>query len=211
MKKIIFLELVLVFLPTMICAQERIEAPVWNAGDKWVYNREGPMEVTGIDKNGYVIKFSGGIFLKSLVGTAIFDKSTLNIIYLLKDNKPSKYTNTGPRRTIFNFPFTTGKKWKDWYSREATGSGWKIEYSEEYLLMGWENVEVRAGKFRTIKLEYKLSSYHPSGHSSGPRGRVWYWYAPEAKHFVKCQYEKLYTEGEDEREDWELNSLQLKK
>jgi hypothetical protein len=211
MKKIIFLGWLVVFLPTMICAQERIETPVWNVGDKWVFNREGPMEVTGIDKTGYVVKFSGGIFLKSLIGTAIFDKSTLNIIYLLKDNKPSKYTRTGPRKTIFNFPLTIGKKWKDSYSRVLTASGWNIEYSEEFWVMGWENVEVRAGKFKTVKLEYKLDSYHPTGHASGPRGKVWYWYAPEAKNFVKCQYEKGYTEGEDEREDWELNSLQLKK
>jgi hypothetical protein len=106
---------------------------------------------------------------------------------------------------------TTGKKWKDWYSREETGSGWKIQYLEEFLVMGWENVEVHAGKFRTVKLEYKLDADHPTGHRSGPRGKVWYWYAPEAKNFVKCQYEKFYTEGEDERENWELNSLQLKK
>lgn len=208
MKKIIFFGWLVVLLPTMICAQEKVEAPVWNVGDKWVFNREGPMEVIGIDKNGYLVKFSGGIFLKSLIGTAIFDKSTLNIIYLLKDNKPSKYTHTGPRETIFNFPLTTGKKWKGWYSRESRGWALKLEFSEEFLVIGWENVEVRAGKFKTVKLEYKLElSYHPARHPTGPRGKGWYWYSPEAKNFVKCQYEKWYREEEDEREDWELNSF----
>ena len=78
--------------------------------------------------------------------------------------------------------------------------------------MGWENVEVRAGKFKTAKLEYKLElSHHPTGLLVGPKGKVWYWYSPEVKNFVKCQYEKGYTEGGDEREDWELNSFQLRK
>ena len=208
MKKIIFFGWLVVLLPTMICAQETVEAPVWNVGDKWLFNREGPMEVVDIEKNGYVVKFSGGIFLKSLIGSAIFDKSTFKIIYVYKDDKLSKYT--GPRKAILNFPLTSQKKWKDGYQREAMG--WKLQFSEEFLVMGWENVEVRAGKFKTAKLEYKLElSHHPTGLLVGPKGKVWYWYSPEVKNFVKCQYEKGYTEGGDEREDWELNSFQLKK
>ncbi len=214
MKKIILLGWVVLFFPIIASALEKIEAPVWNVGDKWVFSKEGPMEVSGIDKNGYIVKFSGGIFLKSLTGTAIFDKSTLNILYLLKDNKPRKYT--GARRRIFDFPQTIGKQWKDSYSRKV--EGWTVNFSENFLVMGWEGVEVRAGKFRTIKLEYKLEVTGPSGSLglpvTGPRGKVWYWYSPEVKHFVRCQHEKGYREGSDElgeREDWELISFQPKK
>jgi hypothetical protein len=210
MRKIVFLGWLVLLFPIIASAQEKIEAPVWNMGDKWVFNREGPMEVSGIDKNGYIVKFAGGIFLKSLTGTAIFDKSTLNIIYLLSNNKRSKYK--GPRKLIFNFPLTSGKKWEDWYSREVSAWELKIQFSEYFLVMGWENVEVRAGKFKTVRLEYKLEvSDTPIRHLLGPRGKVWYWYSPEAKNFVKCQYEKGYREGEDEREDWELNSFEVKK
>jgi len=55
-------------------------------------------------------------------------------------------------------------------------------------------------------------------HGTGwtPRGesKAWYWYSPEVKNFVKCQYEKGYIEGLDEkgaRQDWELVSYELKK
>ena len=216
MKKMIFLGCLLLLFSTIVYAQEKIESPAWNVGDKWVFNREGPMEIVGIDKNGYVVKFSGGIFLKSLTGSAIFDKSTLNILYLLKDNKPREYT--GARRRIFDFPLTIGKRWKDSYSRRVAGV--TIDFSENFLVLGWEDVEVRAGKFKTIKLEYKLEVTMPPGVArigsevAGPRGKVWYWYSPEVKNLVKCQHEKGYREGSDqlgEREDWELMSFQLKR
>jgi len=216
MKKMIFLGCLVFFFPTIVCAQEKIGPPAWNVGDKWVFYREGPMEIVSIDKNGYGAKFSGGIFLKSLTGTAIFDKSTLNILYLLKDNKPQEYT--GARRRMFDFPLTIGKQWKDSYSRRVSGVG--IDFSENVLVSGWEDVEVRAGKFKTIKLEYKLEVTMPPGVArigsevAGPRGKVWYWYSPEVKNLVKCQYEKGYREGSDqlgEREDWELMSFQLKR
>jgi hypothetical protein len=214
MRRIILLGCFILFSSAMAFAQEKIGAPVWNVGDKWVFYKEGPMEVVGIDKNGYIVEFSGGIFLKSLTGTAIFDKSTLNILYFLKDNKPRKYK--GARRRIFNFPQTIGKQWEDSYSRKP--GGWIIDFSENFLVMGWEGVEVRAGKFKTIKLEYKLEITGPLGSFwvpvIGPIGRVWYWYSPEVKNFVRCQHEKGYREGPDElgeREDWELISFQLKK
>jgi hypothetical protein len=96
----------------------------------------------------------------------------------------------------------------------------RIDFSENVLVLGWEDVEVRAGKFKAIKLEYKLEVTMPAGvarigsESAGPRGKVWYWYLPEVKNFVKYQHEKGYREGSDqlgEREDRELTSFQLKK
>jgi hypothetical protein len=216
MKKMIFSGCLVLLFTTIVYAQERIEPPVWNVGDKWIFHKEGPMEVVGIDKNGYIVKFSGAMFLKSLTGTAIFDKSTLNIVYLLKDNKPQKYTGT--RRRIFDFPLTIGKQWKDSYSRKVGGV--TTDFSEEFLVLGWEDGEVRAGKFKTVKLEYRLEVTMAPGvarvglEPAGPRGKVWYWYSPEVKNFVKCQHEKSYREGSDqlgEREDWELMSFQLKK
>ena len=44
-KKIIFLGLLLVFLAAMVFAQEKIEAPVWNVGDKWAFTGNGNVEV----------------------------------------------------------------------------------------------------------------------------------------------------------------------
>ena len=64
MKKMVFLGWLFVFLPAMVFAQEKVEGPVWNVGDKWVFDQGGPIEVIGCDAQCYSVKFSGGIFPK---------------------------------------------------------------------------------------------------------------------------------------------------
>ena len=66
-------------------------------------------------------------------------------------------------------------------------------------------------------MEYKLESSGRGVLGWTPQGesKAWYWYSPEVKNFVKCQYEKGYTEEFSEekgaRENWELVSYELKK
>ena len=52
MKKIILLAWLVVFLPAMVFAQEKIEASVWNVGDKRAFTCDGGIEVI----NGFDIK-----------------------------------------------------------------------------------------------------------------------------------------------------------
>ena len=91
-----------------------------------------------------------------------------------------------------------------------------VEYRETFRVLGWEEVEVRAGKFKAIKLEYKIEPSVRSmvGWVSRGESKAWYWYSPEVKNFVKCQYGKGYIDGIDEkgaRGNWELVSYELKK
>ena len=119
-----------------------------------------------------------------------------------------------------NFPLTLGKQWKDVYQRDESSGGFygraEFEYQEIYRVIGWEEVEVRAGKFKAIKLEYKIEISWRAPIGWTPRGEstALYWYSPEVKNFVKCQHMKGYVEGADERvarEDWELVSYELRK
>jgi len=218
MKKMAFLGWLIVFLPAILFAQERVEAPVWNIGDKWDFGKEGSAEVVGIEKNCYVLKFLGGIFLKSSVGTALFDKSTLNVLYWAEKGQPLKYK--GARKRILNFPFNVGKKWRDEYKRKMQDGYHVIDFYENFRVLGWEDIGVRAGKFKAIKLEYHLN-YSPPGagimgrmHADAFEANALYWYSPEVKYLIKCQHEKGYSEGGDElgtRGDWELTSFELKK
>jgi hypothetical protein len=220
MKKMILLGWLVLFLAPAVCAQEKIEGPVWNVGDKWVFDREGPVEVTGRDAQCYSVQFSGGIFPKDASGIAIFERSTLNVKYMLEGDQRKEYR--GFRKKILNFPLTLGKQWKDLYQRDELGAGLRgqivsIEYQETFRVLGWEEVEVRAGKFSAIKLEYKIETSSRGGIGWIPRGesKAWYWYSPEVKNFVKCQYEKGYQEALIEekgvRADWELVSYELRK
>jgi hypothetical protein len=211
MRKIILLLWIFLLFPPITWAQEKVEAPVWNMGDKWVLHQEGHMEVVGIDKNGYVVKFSGGIFQESQTGTAIFSTSNFNILYLVKGTKLQEYIET--RKKLFDFPLTIGKEWKDSFYRRVA------QHTETFSVAGWEAIEVRAGKFRALKLEYKLEvevtgAIRYGAMPVGPRGTVGYWYSPEVKNFVKCKHQEGFMEGPDDfrvRKDWELASFQLKK
>ncbi len=222
MKKMILLAWLIVSVPATLFAQEKVEAPVWNVGDKWVFDREGPMEVTGRDARHYSVQFSGGIFPKDASGIALFDRSTLNVKYIVEGDQRKEYK--GFRKKILNFPLTLGKQWKDFIQRDEImpGGPTPFEFHVTFRGLGWEEVEVRAGKFKAIKLEYKrdFSWRAAMGWTPGFESKALYWYSPEAKNFVKCQYEKGYVEtfsdrGErrerEPREDWELVSYELKK
>jgi len=63
--------------------------------------------------------------------------------------------------------------------------------------LGEEGIEVRAGKFKAIKLEYKLEPKWRDGIGwvTGSDSKALYWYSPEVKNLVKGQYEKGYKEA----------------
>ena len=218
MKKMAFLALSIVFLPTTLFAQDKVEAPVWNVGDKWAFTGNGIIEVIQADPNGYILKFSEEkcIFESQGCSTILFEKSTLNRISVVKGDKRKKYT-MGLRK-IFDFPFSTGRDWKYAYSAMPLfgfrKGKFSFDYSEHYRVAGLEEVEVQAGKFKALKLEYKRVVTGSSSQWSGGIGeeiKNQYWYSPEVKYFVKCQYDKVWMKGNKEIFNWELTSFQLKK
>jgi hypothetical protein len=139
----------------------------------------------------------------------IFEKSTLNRIYTVKEDRREKYTMD--RRRVLNFPFSLGKQWQDTFTGKvlqgAYAGRWTNQYSESFIVSGWEDVQVLAGKFKTIKLEYSQKIIS-SGTAYGQGGWARYWYSPDAKYFVKCQYDQYFYPGE---KDWELTSFEVKK
>ena len=213
MKKMTLMGLLLLFFYPMVWAQEKVENPVWNVGDRWDFGQEGFLEVVGVDKNGYVAKFSAGIFFKSTQGTVLFDKSSFNV---LEGDKRKKYE--GAHRRVLNFPLVTGKKWKDEVRILSPDGFHHREGVENYKVQGWEEVMVPAGKFKAMKLEYTLN-YGPPAVGYIYESKAWYWYSPEVKYMVKGQYGKGYEETSKPmdpsykggREDWKLISFKLKK
>ncbi|MDH4267629.1 MAG: hypothetical protein OEW45_18535 [Deltaproteobacteria bacterium] len=211
MRKIMFLVWLVVFIPEMVSAQEKVDTPVWNVGDKWIFT-QGNIEVVGADQNSYTVKFSEDtcIIENMRFEKMVFEKSTLNRIYTLKGDKRIKYT--GARKRILNFPLHPGKQWQDTCLQKIlTGSRAGIttlDLAETFKIWGWEDVQVQAGKYRVIKLEYKQKNITSGSLSYGSEGWIRYWYSPDVKYFVKCQYEKDLFQGV---KDWELTSFTLKK
>jgi len=218
MRRMLFLGLLIAFLPAMAFAQEKVEAPVWNMGDKWTFTGDGTIEVVSADQSGYILKFSEGICIYESQGfsTILFQKASLNRISIVERGKHGKYTRGYMK--LFDFPLTIGKQWKDAYSTKTfygpSAGRYTLDYSENFSALGWEDVGVRAGKFKALKLEYKRTLTHSSSHFGGNIGeeiKSYYWYAPDVKYFVKCEYDKDMMKESKEIFDWELASFKLKK
>ena len=114
---------------------------------------------------------------------------------------------------ILDFPLSVGKQWKTVYSSTRPGPAHQLsyDYSENYKVPAWEDITVQAGKFRAVRLEYKRLVTSTSGWGSvGEEIINQYWYSPDVKYFVKCQYDKDWMKGDKEIFNWELTSFQLK-
>jgi len=211
MKKMAFGAWLILFLPAMVFAQEKIEAPIWNVGDKWIFT-QGNIEVVGADKDSYTLNFSKDtcILENMRFEKMVFEKSNLNRIYILKGDKRIKYT--GAWKRLLNFPLNPGKQWQDTCLQTILAgflSGIEtLDLAETFKFLGWEDVQVQAGKYRVIRLEYKQKNISSGTTTFGVEGWIRYWYSPEVKYFVKCQYDKDLFEGV---KDWELTSFQPKK
>jgi len=199
MKKMILLSFLVLFIPAIVCGQDKVEAPVWNMGDKWSLTEDTTIMVVNADENGYTVKYltSGG---ESIL---IYEKSSLNRLYSMERDKRVKYE--GRNKRLFNFPLDIGKSWKDKFTvKPAAFAAQEITYLETFTPLGWEDIVVQAGKFKTVKIEYKQAREG----EPAKEGKLWYWYSPDVKYMVKCQYEKSdYWDAID----WELTSFKLRK
>ena len=192
-------------------AQEKVDAPVWNIGDKWIFSSKGAIEVVSADQNSYVLKFSEDVCINESqkFDAIVFDKSTFHRIYGIKGDNRKKYTNMFGK--IFDFPLSPGKQWKDDEIYQTplvsvfSGFG-DLAYYQIFTVLVWEDVVVQAGKFRAIKLE--VSTGHPPDFLMT---KHLYWYSPEAKYFVKCQYDPAAEAAFKEIVSWELSSFKVTK
>jgi len=100
-------------------------------------------------------------------------------------------TNTWGRTKILNFPIFAGKKWKSAYSATAlyglAGSLRETcDNNESFHILGWEDIEIPAGKFKTVKMEYIRTTIRCTYAPGLDVKRKTYWYSPDAKYFVRA-------------------------
>ena len=82
MRKMVFFLLVFLSCSSVTLAQEKIDVPVWNLGDKWVFT-QGNIEVVGVDQNTYTLALSRDVCFveRKQFEKIVFDKTALNRIY----------------------------------------------------------------------------------------------------------------------------------
>ncbi len=203
MKKSILLIFLVVFIPAILYGQDKIDAPAWNIGDRWVLGEDVVITVASADQSSYSVTYTIG----GRDSTIVYEKPSLNRLYYGARDKRIKYE--GRNRKLFDFPMQIGKSWQDKYVVKPTGLGaQETTYIETFTPLGWEEITVAAGKFKAVKLEYKQEKVGQTG-TQPKEGKVFYWYSPDVKYMLKCQYVK--SDYWDETSDWELTAFKLKK
>lgn len=194
----------LLTVSALALAQDTVEAPLWAVGEKWTFTGGDSMEVIEKDENSYTVKYLSSAGKKFI---NIRDKSSLNLLYYVLEGGKRKEYKGGFKRGL-NFPLTIGKKWKDRFSSKSFRSGLgdsENMYFETFKVLSWEEIEVKAGKFKALKIEYKQEGM---GQGRNWVGKCWFWYSPEVKYFIKFQTEKSFVWiGIN---DWDLVSYELK-
>ncbi len=203
MKKAILLIFSVALIPVILCAQDKIDVPSWNIGDRWVLGDDVVVTVASADESSISLQYTIG----GRDSTITYQKPSLSRLYYIVRNKRINYE--GKNKRLFNFPMEIGKSWQDKYVEKPVSLGaQETTYIETFTPLGWEEITTAAGKFKAIKLEYKQERLGQTG-SQPKEGKVFYWYSPDVKYMLKCQYEK--SDYWEEVSDWELTAFKLKK
>ena len=140
MRKMIFLLGIALLFSSITWAQEKVETPVWNVGDKWTFTGEGSIEIVKADPNGFIFKFSNRNCMVETQGcdAIFFEKTTRNRINALDGDKRKKYVMGLSK--VLDFPLSVGKQWKYAYSSTSMFGGAyhpvSNDYSENYTVLG---------------------------------------------------------------------------
>ncbi len=202
MKKMILSSVLVLLIPVILYGQDKVEAPLWNVGDRWSFTAYPTTVVIKADESTYTVKW-----IKSTHEEVyIYDKSSFNILYSMEKDRRVPYK--GADKKMLNFPLTGS--WRNTYSSAVYRAGrFEQEYSyiQTYTVLGWEDVEVRAGKLKALKIEVKYDRMQEMP-GSPKEGKLWLWYSPEVKYLIKGDRTTAYWPGYP---DWELASFKTKK
>ena len=165
MRKIaIFIAVFILMVVGFTSAQEKMDAPIWNAGDKWTYKtadgKKFTNEVVKVDDEFFVVRTGGNPYLQG------YDKKTMNIKKLIDSSGTEASASV---MNIYDFPMFVGKTW-----------GGRIEGRWEYSFKveDIEEINTIAGSFKAYRLYCKHSNLSPR---ALPGAWIKFWYSPRSK------------------------------
>ncbi len=203
MKKSILLIFLVALIPAILYGQDKIDAPAWNVGDRWVLGDDVVITVASADQSSFSVTYT----IAGRDSTIVYQKPSLSRLYYKVRDKSINYE--GRNKRLFNFPMEIGKSWQDKFVEKPTALGsQETTYIETFTPLGWEDITVAAGKFKAVKIEYTQEKVGQTG-TQPKEGKVLYWYSPDVKYMLRCQFEK--SDYWDEPSNWELTAFKLKK
>jgi hypothetical protein len=171
---------------------DMVDPPRWKAGDKWSYELRRPGHKTVTEKEFVRKDAFVGIPSYVLKNGAAESFYAIDSLALVATKKNGQYTyRVSNIDQVITWPLRANKEWRNNFTRENIEVGAIRSVRLLMRVVGFENVEVKAGILRTVKIE----AY---GSSSG-RLLAEYWYSPEAKWFAKSRiYDRDFSLVEEE-------------
>ncbi len=206
MKKIL-LGLFVLFIPVILYAQDKVEAPLWSVGDKWTWKTAAGAtlhsQVVDLKQDLYVLRMGKD---PDLYG---YDQKTMNVKFLMKEGG-GEFHFDKPWRRILDFPMFVGKKWTDTIDevpkrqviRRRSGG---ITFVYEFSVDRFEDIATSAGTFKCYRIRLEETN-----ETSSRRMWVHYWYSPEVKNWIKRERENGTSRAHLWGENAELISYTLK-
>lgn len=169
-----------------------VNSPQWKIGDKWKYERRraGDTIVTErqFDRQGIYAGIPSHV-LRSGSEESYYAMESLSLVK--RQDKEKLIYRVFNLDRVIAWPLQLNKQWRNSFTREDLEVGDKRSVELIMMVAGAEISEVKAGKFRTIRIE----AY---GYRSG-RLLAEFWYSPKAKWFAKSQvYHRDYSLVEEE-------------
>jgi hypothetical protein len=193
-------------------AKKKCEAPLWKVGDRWIYKKKTGdgwiQEVVDFKEDSFILRISGHPELEG------FDRKTMNQTFLIGKDGRKVNNADNPFKKLLDFPLSVGKKWSYSTRSKFPISGQPpadVVLLSEFKVEGVEEVKTPAGAFMAYKIFHKqkvMSSTH-KGLAGKDEGRVRYWYSPDAKTWVRREFEESVFWAPDVQ-DAELVGYELK-
>jgi hypothetical protein len=180
--------------PSLASAQqvEKVERPDFRIGDTWVYDRVDAFKDTRESSIRYRVAKLDGDSVEMEITDAESGKVLGKDIYTRELRRSlrelgSVRVSSEPAYPYLSFPLEIGKRWEQKVTQTRAGMSQPIEVDLEGKVVRWEDVSVKAGSFKAIKVE--VSGYFHVTTRMGERLNVsvsdHVWYVPVVKWWVK--------------------------
>lgn len=196
-----------VFVITTFAAQaQSVKAPLPVEGNNWEFktiDMWSSKPISELTKN--TIGVSGDYVrmyyeMRELARNGEFIKPQVTEATIRADmNETVMYHGDKMEKIWYKWPLEPGKKWESQVKVDypASGNNTQVQvvtttYKAE--VMGWETVEVPAGKFKALKIVYKINWAIETPISNGSSTTM-VWYSPETKCNVQNTFESFGADG----------------
>ncbi len=186
--------------PALCAAQAGapVPKPEVKVGDRWIYHHWDQLAQNLVKTYELRVTFADRNVIHTVVTRQ--DQRETDAMWTSEWNATQFVLSEGvvdPHTGFFKFPLQVGDRYKASFEVALPQRGsHRFRREQTVKVVGWEEVVVPAGKFRALRLEAEGSSQRlDTGGRSRGRARNTFWYAPEAKRWVKSIFETHSSKG----------------